>query len=640
MRTIRKPLSGLLAFIMIASLFAAIPFSSGAIDGVAKIGETKYLSLEDAIQAAASGATIDLLADWNVNTGSSSSSRYAISKSLTIDGHDHTITINNRGFGVGMNASAPIEVTFKDVTIHNTSNAGRCIDTRGNIDTLTLDHVTLSTAGNNSGYLQPLTIGGNQSTVATVNIIDSVIETSSDGSKGYAIITFNPVDMTISDGSTIKGWACIYAKGPDGSAGSMGSTFTVTDSTLISKNVNGGATNAFGTIVVEDSGVEVNVTDSDISIDGSANTQSLLTVNKAFATRPGDLTDIEVVLGEGNTVDLQAQGNFGTLTDENCTLKISGGTFTKEVPEEYCAPGFVPESHVDSVSGETVYGVTESIFSGHSISLNGDVDVNFYLNVTEDQIDDGVVVNFEWDKGTASYTVDSSDFVAGRGFKTLAKLPAAEMSYEITATVVIDGVEQAETNTYSVREYALATIADPNSSEELVTLMKTMLNYGAKAQDVFDRTDTVYANEGVDYTQGTVTAAMIDNAINTANGVQTASDLNDVAALLGANYYTSSLVFLYECTLRHYFTPNGAALDASLFDGVKSGYYYYVEKTDIPASQLDTLQTFDVGGVTFQWSALDFVKAIIEKYPADSAQYALAAATFWYNDAANAYFGA
>ncbi|MBR0303405.1 MAG: hypothetical protein IJQ80_06105, partial [Clostridia bacterium] len=125
------------------------------------IGTTGYATFEEAYQAAADRDTITLCDDISVNTGASASSRYAIAKSITIDGGNHTITINNRGFGVGMNASAPVDVTFENVTINNTSNGGRCIDTRGNLNSLTLDHVTLSTAGN-SGYLQPLTIGGNQ----------------------------------------------------------------------------------------------------------------------------------------------------------------------------------------------------------------------------------------------------------------------------------------------------------------------------------------------------------------------------------------------------------------------------------------------------------------------------------------------
>ena len=337
----------------------------------------------------------------------------------------------------------------------------------------------------------------------------------------------------------------------------------------------------------------------------------------------------------GNAVVTGGTFNGVLNKDEGALIAVSGGLFTEAVPEDCCAAEFKPLDN-----GDGTYGVTKKLFTGHSISLNGDVDVNFYLELTDEQVTegDGVVVTYEWENGTASYTVGASDFVDGRGFKTIAKLPAAEMNYSVTATVTIDGVEQTETNTYSVRDYALAVIADPSSSETLVTLMKTMLDYGAKAQDAFGRTDVAYANEGVDYTMGAVSTDMIDDAIAAANVGDTSDDLTDVASLFGAKYYTSSLVFLYECTLRHYFVPNGGTLDESLFDGVKSGYYYYVEQTDIAAADLDALQTFTVGGVTFKYSALDFVKAIMAACPVGSAQYNLAAATYWYNQAANAHF--
>ena len=55
-----------------------------------------------------------------------------------------------------------------------------------------------------------------------------MIHTNNDGTAYYAIITFNPVNMTISQ-STLKGWACIYAKGPNSSVGSADSVFTVSD---------------------------------------------------------------------------------------------------------------------------------------------------------------------------------------------------------------------------------------------------------------------------------------------------------------------------------------------------------------------------------------------------------------------------
>ncbi|MBQ3472346.1 MAG: hypothetical protein IJH17_08350, partial [Clostridia bacterium] len=361
MRISKKILAAFLAALMAISMmpftvFAAPPGSSGSgtgasggisidtptVSGFLVNGTDHYETLEAAIAAAPSGATITMLEDATINTGSSSSSRFAISKSLTFEGNDHTVTINNRGFGVGMNASAPVDVTFKDITITNSTNGGRCVDTRGNLNSLTLDNATLKTTGT-SGYLQPLTIGGNQSTKATVNITDSTIQTSDDGSKGYAIITFNTVDMTIED-STIKGWACIYAKGIDGSAGSAGSTFTITDSTLTSKNSNSGLTNAFGTLVVEDSDIDFDISGCDISIDGEANHQFLFTNNveylKDYVNPDAEIEDVTVALGEGNNVELKAMGAFSIGETDDVTLVISGGTFSAPVPDDFCADGY------------------------------------------------------------------------------------------------------------------------------------------------------------------------------------------------------------------------------------------------------------------------------------------------------------
>lgn len=120
-------------------------------------------------------------------------------------------------------------------------------------------------------------------------------------------------------------------------------------------------------------------------------------------------------------------------------------------------------------------------------------------------------------------------------------------------------------------------------------------------------------------------------SVTTVRAQAQSDDLNEVAAQIGGNYYLSSLVYLSGCTLRHYYT--GSALDKNAFDGVKSDYYYYVETTDIAAADFDKLQEFTVGGTTFHWSALDFVKAIMSKYEPGTANYNLAAATYWYNNA-------
>ena len=326
---------------------------------VAEVGGQGYETFASALAAAETGDTVTLLADIDVTSAMySGDTRFNlwINKSLTIDGDGHTLTVKGRGIGV-QGTSSNIDVVFKEMTVQNVGNAnGRCIDTRGKLNRLTLDGVTLTTATSSyTGYLQPLTIGGNQSTAATVTIKDSVIETVAAANKGYAITTFNPVTMTVTD-STIRGWACLNIKGPDSSAGSSGSTIVVTGSTLVSANGTPGTTNSFSLIKIEDDNVSVSVTESTINVNGGANTQSIVSFQKLNETNSANCT---VALGAGNTVTLEGTYKFASNVDASSALAISGGTFNVAVPEEFCATGYIPT--YDSTTG--TYGVEAGEYS-------------------------------------------------------------------------------------------------------------------------------------------------------------------------------------------------------------------------------------------------------------------------------------
>ena len=328
------------------------------VDYSVEIGETYYQSAEYALTYAQDGETITLLKDIEIDTGNrlndtGDNTRFPIKRSITIDGDDYTISINNRGFGVGVGASSKIDVTFKNVTIENKSSGARCIDTRGNIGTLTLDGVTLKTDGAASGYTQPLTIGGNQSDPATINISNSTIQTNEAGTAYYAVTTFNPVNMTITD-STLKGWACIYAKGVNGSAGSAGSVFTITGSTLVSTNEYNGTSNAFAMFTAEDNNVTFNVTDSDITVNANSDQKQALV---SADSKDGVVCN----LGSGNNVTLTGENATFALNQGDCN--ITGGTFNMPVPEEVCAAGYIPKDNGDG---------TYTVKSGHYVAQVGE----------------------------------------------------------------------------------------------------------------------------------------------------------------------------------------------------------------------------------------------------------------------------
>lgn len=314
----------------------------------AKIGETLYATLQEAIDAAEAEETIELLKDVDI-TGyfKSNTARMPISKSMNINGKSHTVTVAGRGFGVGMNATSNIDVTFKNITIQNSGAGARCIDTRGNIGSLTLEGVTLNTQGAPSGYTQPLTIGGNQSDVANVTITNSTIQTNDNATAYYAIITFNPVNMTVTN-STIKGWANVYAKGQDGSAGSAGSVFNFNNCTLESSNAYSNTSNAFSAFTIEDNNVTINVTNSDIVI---TNTGDQL---QSIAGYPKDnaLSGNKVTLGEGNKVKFvdNESCDFVINQSEGSEFTVTGGLFSTVVPDEFCAEGLTTVANTDEAT--------------------------------------------------------------------------------------------------------------------------------------------------------------------------------------------------------------------------------------------------------------------------------------------------
>ena len=294
-------------------------------NGVVSINNVSfYKTVKAAIEAAKDGDTLKLLKDFDArNDGMYDSYRvYNIAKSITFDGNGHTLTVKGRGIAVGALASSNVDVTFKDITILNSASGARCIDTRGHIGTLTLDGVTLSTQ-KASGVTQPLTIGGNQSDRATINISNSIIETNEDAVAYYAIITFNPVLMNINN-SSLRGWACIYAKGIDSSAGSAGSEFIIDNCSLESTNIYGGQSNAFAMFTVEDENVTFKVTNSRLAVKGSSDQYQAIILTKK--------DNVVANLGSGNNVTLTGKGVYVLNSKSLC---VTGGTFTIENSEDW-----------------------------------------------------------------------------------------------------------------------------------------------------------------------------------------------------------------------------------------------------------------------------------------------------------------
>ena len=125
-------------------------------DNEAKIGTTEYATLKAALDAASSGATVELLKDVSY-TDAAGTANLNINKSLTLDGKGHTISGYSTRYGktqyatIWINLVSPsasnVTVIFKDVKVINPKSGSNtwAIHTRGKIDSVAAKADTLAT---------------------------------------------------------------------------------------------------------------------------------------------------------------------------------------------------------------------------------------------------------------------------------------------------------------------------------------------------------------------------------------------------------------------------------------------------------------------------------------------------------------
>lgn len=435
----KKTLS-LLGFILVFIIALLVPNQVEAATTVSTESEL--------IQALSDGET-DITLSANIEL----TDTIQINNTVSIDGGNKTITTKE---GVSLKKSFEIYngvVNFEKITIKNSYSGGRCIDVRTGNVTLNLDNVTLITTG--SGNNQTLTIGGNFSTAIDVYIKNSTFEA---GKAGYAIITFNPVNLTI-DNSNITGYAALYMKGVNESAGSAGSVVNIINgSTLNGKNDNSGMSDDFGTIVMEDENITVNIENSTIQATGvgSASQQVFSEGNVDNSTQGN-----EINVKEGSTIQAKEVGEISSTLNSNTTVTIDSGVKTNiEIPENYLQSGTTLEKdeNGDLVKDEngnyvvvlvttykvTIDGVEYSVESGKTVA-----DITEYQNIIKKEGYDFVGFQTADGKEWIVTTKVDSDVVLKTVFKK------TEVASRDTGENDDDEDEQDETPTTGVESIAL-----------------------------------------------------------------------------------------------------------------------------------------------------------------------------------------
>ncbi len=228
------------------------------------------------------------------------------------------------------NDTATTEIyTFKNITITDPDAFGRALSLRDGYKSLKLEDAVITTTG--TGNTQVLTVGGNTPQTTSIDIVASTLAATG---AGYGIITFNPVDITIAD-SDVSGYAALYMKGPDSSAGSSNSTVTVSDGSKLSSHGFVGPDDAFGTIVFQDShNIKVNVTNSTVTADGSNGASQAVVKSTPYTSTDTPAQNNEVTFDEGSNVNatgtnsalVASNGQKNVVHAEDGTYHLDGAT--------------------------------------------------------------------------------------------------------------------------------------------------------------------------------------------------------------------------------------------------------------------------------------------------------------------------
>ena len=190
---------------------------------------------------------------------------------------------------------------------------------------------------------------------------------------------------------------------------------------------------------------------------------------------------------------------------------------------------------------------------GRSITLKDNIDVNYYMEMSDSVFEHDAYLEFKI--GGQTYKLNASDAAeVNENGKTLYKFScpvnAAQMSDTIETRIVIDNKTEEEYS-YSVKEYATELLSKSNEyPAETIKLVKALLNYGTAAQNFFKYNTDKPANAGLSDTDKAVAAADFEEykAVIKTDSVNGQSN--------GLTYYGSSLICKSEMTVRHYFMVN------------------------------------------------------------------------------------
>ena len=239
--------------------------------------------------------------------------------------------------------------------------------------------------------------------------------------------------------------------------------------------------------------------------------------------------------------------------------------------------------------------------AGYSLSLTGNIGVNFYMELSDQIIaDKGAYMQFTLPNGSVtkvpvSEAQKNTTINAG---KIYYKFPCEVASYEMTQDIkaqMFDGNgNYGKEYTYTVRDYAQYLIDHVDLYQNAYPFAVAMLNYGACSQKYFNKAVEELANKYLTDDEleipnrfdGYVDKFVAKKAENDALG----------------RFAGLSMVLKSETTLNLFYEPQEGidvskltfSIDGKEITPVKRGQYYILSLENIRANELENTKTFTV----------------------------------------------
>lgn len=314
----------------------------------AQVGETRYTTLQDAVDAATAGQTVTVITDVDMTSGKNITVKEG--QNIVLDMNGHSIKGANADH---KNILVKGKLTLKDSKENSTGK------------------IYAETPYQYGVYDKPLVyVGSKGEFVMESGHIYSVIPEKTADNGQFGIGAYDNSTVTINGGTVESGWYAIAGNG----SGVQTTAITINGGTLVSTSDYAIYHPQFGTLTINDGAVvygaagAIAMKRGNLVVNGGTMTSKGIgdtgnwgdgtgNLGKAalnFCAPYGDVAATikgGTITAEGDAVLIDAKPTAG----KTVTLAIEGGTYSSDV-SKYCSPGFTATPNADGTYGITHVG--------------------------------------------------------------------------------------------------------------------------------------------------------------------------------------------------------------------------------------------------------------------------------------------